>query len=71
MKKLLIALAILIIIILGSPAVIGSVAESAVQESLGWAAGQAGEGEVSVRAESVEKGWFSSTVRYRIRVGSG
>ncbi|MEM9333252.1 MAG: DUF945 family protein [Pseudomonadota bacterium] len=71
MKKLLIALAILIIIILGSPAVIGSVAESAVQESLGWAAGQAGEGEVNVSAESFEKGWFSSTVRYRIKVGSG
>ncbi len=71
MKKLLIALAVLLVIIIGSPAVIGSVAEEAVQDSLGWAAGQAGEGEVNVTAESFEKGWFSSTVRYRVQIGEG
>ncbi|MEM6513056.1 MAG: DUF945 family protein [Pseudomonadota bacterium] len=71
MKKLLIALAVLLVIILGSPAVIGSVAEDAVQDNLGWVAGQAGEGEVDVTVESYEKGWFSSTIRYRLGVSDG
>ncbi len=71
MKKLLIALAVLLAIVLGSPAVIGSMAENAMQQNLGWAAGQAGTGELNVSAEEFNKGWFSSTGRYRVEIGEG
>ncbi len=71
MKKLVIALVVLLVIVVGSPAVIGSIAENAMQENLGWAAGQAGSGELNVSAEDFEKGWFSSTGRYRVEIGDG
>jgi len=67
-KKVVVLIIVLAVLLLGTPAVIGGLAEKAVSENLSWAADSVSEGDVSVVVESFEGGWFTSYGVQRIRV---
>lgn len=68
MKKLLVTVVVLAIVVLGSPAVIGKLAETAVNDSLSWSAGAVSDDGLTVETEAFESGWLTSNGTHRIRV---
>lgn len=70
-KKILIAVAVLLLVILVSPAVVGKLAEKSVNEQLNWAATGASSGELDVQLESFESHWFTSQGVHYVALGDG
>ena len=70
MKKGLVALlVVLALVVFVSPAIIGRLAEKSLDEQLEWAATESGE--LVVRSEGFDRGWFSSGGRHRIELRDG
>lgn len=67
-KKIILLVVVLVVVIVGTPGVIGGVAESALEENLNWSAKAASDEGLTVVTESYESGWFTSTSRHRVQV---
>lgn len=70
-KKTLIVVAVLLLVILVSPAVVGKLAEKSVNEQLSWATTGASSGELDVKLESFESKWFTSHGVHYVGLGDG
>ena len=68
-KGLVALLVVLALLIFVSPAIIGRLAEKSMDEQLEWAATESGE--LVVRSEGFDRGWFSSEGRHRIELRAG
>ena len=68
-KGVIIALVLLAVVVLVSPAIVGRLAEQSMDENLNWAAQEAGG--VRVSSEKFDRGWFSSEGQHRIEVEDG
>lgn len=70
MKKGVVALlVILAVIVIVSPGILGRLAEKSVDENLNWAASESGD--LVVRSESFDRGWFSSEGQHRVEIKDG
>lgn len=70
MKKSIVALLIVLaLIVFISPAIVGRLAERAMDENLDWAAKEAKE--VVVSSQGFDRGWFSSEGQHRIEIKDG
>ncbi|MGI9270244.1 MAG: DUF945 family protein [Woeseiaceae bacterium] len=68
-KGFIVLLLALVIVVLASPRVIGSLAEQGVNEHLEWAANE--QGDVIVIPTEFDRGWFASTGQHRIELIQG
>lgn len=70
MKKSVVALlVILALLVIVSPRILGGLAEKSVDENINWAAAE--QGDVVVRSDRFDRGWFSSEGQHRIEVKGG
>lgn len=68
-KGVIIALVLLAVVVLVSPAIVGRLAEKSMDENLNWAAQETGG--VRVSSEKFDRGWFSSEGQHRIELEEG
>ncbi|MCG8369365.1 MAG: YdgA family protein [Proteobacteria bacterium] len=68
-KGVIVVLVVLAAAVLVAPAIVGRMAEKSMDENLNWAARESGE--LTVRSERFDRGWFSSEGRHRIELRDG